>query len=186
MGLGQCTDNRLPRDGPRLRCRRCLALYLAPVSNNRSLPPQGSNIQRCQYCGGDWRGWILRLHPRERPVSDWSLAILGTPGRSRAHDRPDRRRRRGRADESASTAHRPPPRSRCGGLLWGGAMMWFVERVRITPDFLGEWLPGMVLLGIGGGTLFPNLSGTAVGSAPGESFATATGMNSVARQIGAA
>jgi hypothetical protein len=65
-------------------------------------------------------------------------------------------------------------------------MMWFVERVRITPDFLGEWLPGMVLLGIGGGTLFPNLSGTAVGSAPGESFATATGMNSVARQIGAA
>jgi hypothetical protein len=44
----------------------------------------------------------------------------------------------------------------------------------------------MVLLGIGAGTLFPNLSGTAVASAPGGSFATATGMNSVARQIGAA
>jgi NTE family protein len=44
----------------------------------------------------------------------------------------------------------------------------------------------MVLLGIGAGTLFPNLSGTAVASAPGESFATATGMNSVARQVGAA
>ncbi|MGP0028332.1 MAG: cyclic nucleotide-binding domain-containing protein, partial [Streptosporangiaceae bacterium] len=38
----------------------------------------------------------------------------------------------------------------------------------------------------GAGTLFPTLSGTAVGSAPGGSFATATGMNSVARQIGAA
>ena len=36
------------------------------------------------------------------------------------------------------------------------------------------------------GTLFPVLSGTAVASAPGESFATATGMNSVARQVGAA
>ncbi len=44
----------------------------------------------------------------------------------------------------------------------------------------------MVILGIGAGTLFPNLSGAAVASAPGESFATATSMNSVARQVGAA
>src|SRR5262252_2131812 len=73
-----------------------------------------------------------------------------------------------------------------GGAMWGGAVLWFVERVGTTPDFAGQWLPGMVLLGIGAGTLFPNLSGTAVASAPGGSFATATGMNSVARQIGAA
>ncbi|HUO73144.1 MAG TPA: MFS transporter [Solirubrobacteraceae bacterium] len=73
-----------------------------------------------------------------------------------------------------------------GGLFWGGAVMWFVERVGLQPDFLGEWLPGMVLLGIGAGTLFPNLSGAAVASAPGASFATATGMNSVSRQVGAA
>ena len=70
--------------------------------------------------------------------------------------------------------------------MWGGAVLWFVERAGLTPDFAGQWLPGMVLLGIGAGTLFPTLSGTAVGSAPGGSFATATGMNSVARQIGAA
>jgi NTE family protein len=73
-----------------------------------------------------------------------------------------------------------------GGLLWGGAVLWFVERVGTRPDFVGQWLPGMVLLGIGAGTAFPNLTGTAVASAPGESFATATGMNSVARQVGAA
>lgn len=73
-----------------------------------------------------------------------------------------------------------------GGLFWGGAVMWFVLRVGATPDFLGEWLPGMVLLGIGAGTLFPNLSGAAVASAPGQSFATATGLNAVARQVGAA
>ena len=73
-----------------------------------------------------------------------------------------------------------------GGLFWGGAVMWFVERVGTTPAFLSQWLPGMVLLGIGAGTLFPNLSGAAVASAPGESFATATAMNSVARQVGAA
>jgi predicted acylesterase/phospholipase RssA len=80
----------------------------------------------------------------------------------------------------------PRPVLVAGGLWWGGALLWFVERVGTTPDFPGQWLPGMVLLGIGAGTLFPNLSGTAVASAPGKSFATATGMNSVARQIGAA
>ena len=80
----------------------------------------------------------------------------------------------------------PRPVLVAGGLLWGGAVLWFVERVGTTPDFAGQWLPGMVLLGIGAGTLFPVLSGTAVASAPGRSFATASGMNSVARQVGAA
>ena len=73
-----------------------------------------------------------------------------------------------------------------GGLIWGGGVLWFVERVGVKPAFLSEWLPGIVLLGIGAGTLFPNLSGAAVASAPGESFATATGLNSVSRQLGAA
>ena len=73
-----------------------------------------------------------------------------------------------------------------GGLIWGGGVLWFVQRVGVKPAFLSEWLPGIVLLGIGAGTLFPNLSGAAVASAPGESFATATGLNSVSRQLGAA
>jgi NTE family protein len=80
----------------------------------------------------------------------------------------------------------PRPVLVAGGLFWGAAVMWFVERVGPTPDFAGQWLPGMVLLGIGAGTAFPTLAGTAVASAPGQSFATATGMNSVARQVGAA
>jgi NTE family protein len=73
-----------------------------------------------------------------------------------------------------------------GGLIWAAAVYWFVLMVGVTPDYLGEWLPGMVLLGVGAGVLFPNLSGAAVASAPGEAFATATGLNSVARQVGAA
>ena len=84
------------------------------------------------------------------------------------------------------SASAPGPFLVAGGLVWGGAVLWFVERVGVTPDLPGQWLPGMVLLGIGAGTLYPNLSGTAVASAPDGSFATATGMNSVARQIGAA
>jgi NTE family protein len=73
-----------------------------------------------------------------------------------------------------------------GGLVWGGAVLWLVARVGAAPDFLGEWLPGIVLLGIGAGTLLPNLSAAAVASVPGHDFATATGLNSVARQVGAA
>src|SRR4051812_43853998 len=73
-----------------------------------------------------------------------------------------------------------------GGTVWGAGVLWLATRVGPTPAFVNEWLPGMVLLGIGAGTLFPNLSATAIGAAPGERFATATGVNSVARQVGAA
>ena len=73
-----------------------------------------------------------------------------------------------------------------GGLVWGGAVLWLVTQVGPTPAFTSEWLPGMVLLGLGAGILFPNLSATAIGAAPGERFGTATGLNSVARQLGAA
>lgn len=73
-----------------------------------------------------------------------------------------------------------------GGLIWAAGLLWFIERAGLQPDFVADWLPGMIILGIGAGTLFPNLSGTAVASAPGEAFATATGLNSVARQVGAA
>src|SRR3954451_20453171 len=73
-----------------------------------------------------------------------------------------------------------------GGAVWGGAVLWLVTQVGPTPAFTSEWLPGMVLLGIGAGTLFPNLSATAIGAGPGERFATATGINSGARKGGAA
>jgi NTE family protein len=73
-----------------------------------------------------------------------------------------------------------------GALIWGAAVLWMVARVGPAPDFVSEWLPGMVLLGIGAGMCLPNLTGAAVASAPGESFATASALNSVARQIGAA
>ncbi|WP_320668604.1 MFS transporter [Patulibacter defluvii] len=73
-----------------------------------------------------------------------------------------------------------------GGLLWCGGLVWLIERVEATPDFLGVWLPAMVLLGLGAGTLFPNVSGAAVVAAPGSRFATATALNAVARQLGAA
>ena len=72
-----------------------------------------------------------------------------------------------------------------GAAVWGLGVLYLVAFVGPEPDFLGEWLPGMVLLGIGAGLAFPNLSAAAVSAAPGERFATATALNSVARQLGA-
>ncbi len=73
-----------------------------------------------------------------------------------------------------------------GGLIWAGGVMWLVLRVGPEPAYLAEWLPGVILLGLGAGITFPNVSSAAVASAPGESFATATGVSSVVRQVGAA
>jgi NTE family protein len=73
-----------------------------------------------------------------------------------------------------------------GALIWTAGMVFFATTVGVKADFLGGWLPGMVILGIGAGLSFPTLSGAAVGSVPGPRFAVATALNSVARQLGAA
>ena len=73
-----------------------------------------------------------------------------------------------------------------GALIWMAGMLYFATSMQLTPDFLGLWLPGMAILGVGAGLSFPTLSAAAVGSVPGPRFAIASSLNSVARQIGAA
>ena len=73
-----------------------------------------------------------------------------------------------------------------GGLIWAAAVTWLITRVGAAPAFVSEWLPGTVLLGIGAGITLPNLSAVAVAGVDGDGYATATGVNSVARQTGGA
>jgi NTE family protein len=73
-----------------------------------------------------------------------------------------------------------------GALIWAGGMAYFATTLGVGPDFLGGWLPGMLILGVGAGLTFPTLSAAAVSSVPGPRFAVATSLNSVARQLGAA
>jgi EmrB/QacA subfamily drug resistance transporter len=73
-----------------------------------------------------------------------------------------------------------------GGLFWGGGVIYLASAVGSTPDFVGEWLPGMAILGIGAGICFPLVGSVAVGNAPGELFATASALQNVSRQLGAA
>ncbi len=72
-----------------------------------------------------------------------------------------------------------------GALVWALAYVWYATRVGTQPDFLGEWLPGQLLSGLGVGATLPILGSAALAAVPGGRFATASAVNSSARQIGA-
>ncbi len=72
-----------------------------------------------------------------------------------------------------------------GAIVWTLAYVWYFTRVEVTPDFWGAWLPGQILSGIGVGATLPVLGSAALAAVPGGRFATASAVNSSARQIGA-
>ena len=72
-----------------------------------------------------------------------------------------------------------------GALVWALAYLWYATRVGSTPDFLGQWLPGQLLSGLGVGATLPVLGSASLAAVPGGRFATASAVNSSARQIGA-
>ena len=53
------------------------------------------------------------------------------------------------------------------------------------PDWLGLWLPGACLTGIGIGLAFPTLGSAAVRDVADDRFATASAVNAAFRQVGA-
>jgi EmrB/QacA subfamily drug resistance transporter len=53
------------------------------------------------------------------------------------------------------------------------------------PDYLGLWLPGAILTGIGIGLAFPTLGSAAVRDVADDRFATASAVNAAFRQVGA-
>ncbi|MBC7677745.1 MAG: DHA2 family efflux MFS transporter permease subunit, partial [Pseudorhodobacter sp.] len=72
-----------------------------------------------------------------------------------------------------------------GALVWAAAYLWYVNRVGVTPDFLGAWLPGQVLSGIGVGATLPIVASAALEAVPGGRYATASAVVSSSRQLGA-
>jgi NTE family protein len=73
-----------------------------------------------------------------------------------------------------------------GALIWASSLLWYIERVGSNRDFLGAWLPGQLLQGLGVGATLPLLGGaTLAGLAAGSSYATASAVVSSARQVGA-
>lgn len=62
----------------------------------------------------------------------------------------------------------------------------YVVLVDSTADYLGTWLPGTLLVGVGVGFTFPVLSAGAVSSLPPARFAVGSAVNQTARQVGGA
>jgi NTE family protein len=63
--------------------------------------------------------------------------------------------------------------------------VWVLRSAGAEPDWLGLWLPGALLTGIGIGLAFPTLGAAAVRDVPVDRFATASAVNAAFRQVGA-
>jgi EmrB/QacA subfamily drug resistance transporter len=73
-----------------------------------------------------------------------------------------------------------------GGVVLFVAALWIALVLPETSDFLGLWLPGGVLIGLGTGALTTGTSTAAALSVAPARFADATGLNTTARQLGGA
>jgi len=71
------------------------------------------------------------------------------------------------------------------GTIVFAAGVWVLRSAGAEPDWLGLWLPGACLTGIGIGLAFPTLGSAAVRDVPDNRFATASAVNAAFRQIGA-
>jgi len=71
------------------------------------------------------------------------------------------------------------------GTIFFAAGVWVLGSAGAEPDWLGLWLPGAILTGIGIGLAFPTLGAAAVRDVPVDRFATASAVNAAFRQVGA-
>jgi EmrB/QacA subfamily drug resistance transporter len=71
-----------------------------------------------------------------------------------------------------------------GTLVFAAGTM-LLRSAGADPDYLGTWLPGAGLTGIGIGLAFPALGSAAVRDVPVDRFATASAVNAAFRQVGA-
>lgn len=73
-----------------------------------------------------------------------------------------------------------------GAVVYGFAILWFYARAGLATDYLGVWLPGSLVLGLGVGLTFPVLSAAAVSTLPPGRFAVGAAVSQTARQVGGA
>jgi EmrB/QacA subfamily drug resistance transporter len=73
-----------------------------------------------------------------------------------------------------------------GSVFMAAGLAWFASRVEATPNYLGVWLPGTLLVGLGIGLSFPVLGAAAVATLPPHRFAVGSAVNQTARQVGGA
>jgi EmrB/QacA subfamily drug resistance transporter len=71
-----------------------------------------------------------------------------------------------------------------GSLVYACAGLWFLLVPGETPAYLNQWLPGLLLSGMGVGLVLPSLSAAAVNRLPAAQYAVGSAVNQATRQIG--
>jgi hypothetical protein len=72
-----------------------------------------------------------------------------------------------------------------GALLFAAGQLWFATQVGPAPAYLRDWLPGLLLGGLGIGLALPTLGSAAAATLPAAHFALGSAVNATARQLGA-
>ncbi|MBK4737607.1 MFS transporter [Noviherbaspirillum pedocola] len=83
---------------------------------------------------------------------------------------------------AAKIGHRPG--LVLGSLIYACSGLWLALMPGTEPAYLTQWLPGLVLSGIGVGMVLPSLSGAAAAGLPKEHYAVGTAVNQAVRQVG--
>jgi EmrB/QacA subfamily drug resistance transporter len=84
---------------------------------------------------------------------------------------------------AARMGHRPLLTT--GGILFALGAAWFYLTIGPTPDFLGDWLPGLLMGGAAVGLIIPSLTGAAVFGLSAQRFGVGSAVNLSIRQMGA-
>lgn len=71
-----------------------------------------------------------------------------------------------------------------GSLVYACSGIWFLLVPGAQPAYLSEWLPGLLLSGMGVGLVLPSLSAAAVNRLPPDQYAVGSAVNQATRQIG--
>jgi EmrB/QacA subfamily drug resistance transporter len=112
-----------------------------------------------------WGYTVLQAGLATLPGPAWSTVVAGPAGRL--------------ADRFGHRAVIVP-----GTILFAIGVL-VLRSAGAEPDWLGTWLPGATLTGIGIGLAFPTLGSAAVRDIPDDRFATASAVNAAFRQVGA-
>lgn len=83
---------------------------------------------------------------------------------------------------AARVGHRPLLVA--GSLLYAAGGLWLYLRVGATPDYLGTWLPGLLMTGTAVGMVLPSLGGAAVARLAPARFGIGSAVNQAVRQMG--
>ncbi len=72
-----------------------------------------------------------------------------------------------------------------GALVYAGGCLWFALVPGTHAFYLGAWLPGSVLTGVGNAMTFPTLTSAAVADLATSRYGLGSAMNAASRQVGA-